>query len=482
MGARHSTSSAKPPTSSPGRSWSARKIAAATLQAIERSRVFSDDAFDHITKDLVVSERDRHLAFELVYGVLRHYLTLDWRLDQVSRKPMVRLPLTVATTLRVAAYQLLYLDRIPASAAVNEAVQLIRKQPGHNWSGFVNAVLRNLLRQPVPPMPDPAVDATKSLSIRYACPPWLVERWRQFFGLTQAEHLCQQSLGIPPLTIRTNSLRCSRSDLLARLQAEGILAQETTVSPVGLTLDKCGNPGELSALMDGWCYVEDEAAQLIPLLLDPQPGDRVLDACAAPGGKTTHLAQLMKNQGTIVALDRHQGRLDRLVSNCARLEISIVHPVHFDLGPSSALGEANDSSPTRPKVPAMLAEPFDRILVDAPCSALGILRRHPEGKLIKSLSTIQHARGLQREILDRVRDLLRPGGILVYSACSVEPEETTEIISDFCQEHPEFSQESVTPWVPVAGQSLITDPGHLCTAFQTLNMDGFFACRLKKSE
>ncbi|MEO8326448.1 MAG: 16S rRNA (cytosine(967)-C(5))-methyltransferase RsmB [Nitrospirota bacterium] len=482
MGARQSTSSTKPPASSTGRSWSARKIAAATLQAIERSRGFSDDVFDHITKDLVVSERDRHLAFELVYGVLRHYITLDWRLDQVSRKPMVRLPLTVATTLRVAAYQLLYLDRIPASAAVNEAVQLIRKQPGHNWSGFVNAVLRNLLRQPVPPMPDPAVDATQALSIRYACPPWLVERWRQSFGLTQAEHLCQQSLGIPPLTIRTNSLRCSRSDLLARLQSEGILAQETTVSPVGLTLDKCGNPGQLSVLKDGWCYVEDEAAQLIPLLLDPQPGDRVLDACAAPGGKTTHLAQLMKNQGTIVALDRHQGRLDRLVSNCARLGISIVHPVHFDIGPSSAQDETNDSSPTLPQVPAMLAEPFDRILVDAPCSALGILRRHPEGKLIKALSTIQHAQALQREILNRVRDLLRPGGILVYSACSVEPEETTEIISDFCQEHPEFYQESVTPWVPVAGQSLITDPGHLCTAFQTLNMDGFFACRLKKSE
>ncbi|HBP88341.1 MAG TPA: 16S rRNA (cytosine(967)-C(5))-methyltransferase RsmB [Nitrospirales bacterium] len=482
MGTRQSTSSAKPPASSTVRSWSARKIAAATLQTIERTRAFSDDVFDHITKDLVVSERDRHLAFELVYGVLRHYLTLDWRLDQVSRKPMVRLPLTVATTLRVAAYQLLYLDRIPPSAAVNEAVQLIRKQPGHNWSGFVNAVLRNLLRQPAPPMPDPAVDATSSLSIRYACPPWLVERWRQSFGLTQAERLCQQSLDIPPLTIRTNVLRCSRSALLNRLHSEGIPAQETTVSPVGLTLDKFGNPGQLSALKDGWCYVEDEAAQLIPLLLEPQPADRVLDACAAPGGKTTHLAQLMKNQGTIVALDRHQGRLDRLVSNCARLGISIVQPVHYDLTASSGHGRTNDGSKTPHTIPDVLAQPFDRILVDAPCSGLGILRRHPEGKLIKALSTIQHAQTLQREILGRVCDLLRPGGILVYSACSVEPEETTEILTDFCQKHPEFYQESVTPWVPAAGQSLITDPGHLCTAFQTLNMDGFFACRLKKAE
>ncbi|MEJ2229767.1 MAG: 16S rRNA (cytosine(967)-C(5))-methyltransferase RsmB [Nitrospirales bacterium] len=475
-----SASPTKPPASATSRSWSARKIAAATLQTIERTRAFSDDVFDHMTKGLMVSERDRHLAFELVYGVLRHYLTLDWRLDQISRKPMVRLPLTVATTLRVAAYQLLYLDRIPASAAVNEAVQLIRKQPGHNWSGFVNGVLRNLLRQPVPPMPDPTVDATMALSIRYACPHWLVERWRQSFGFTLAEHLCQQSIGIPPLTIRTNSLRCSRSALLARLVSEEIVAQETAVSPVGLTLDKCGNPGALSALRDGWCYVEDEAAQLIPLLLDPQPGDRVLDACAAPGGKTTHLAQLMKNQGTIVALDRQRGRLDRLVSNCARLGISIVQPFHYDLSEHSGAGQGNGVSPTHPPLPAMLAHPFDRILVDAPCSALGILRRHPEGKLWKGLSTIHQAQALQRRILDQVCDLLRPGGTLVYSACSIEPEETTEILSGFCQQHPEFHQEPVTPWVPATGQSLITDHGHLCTAFQAFNMDGFFACRLKK--
>jgi 16S rRNA (cytosine967-C5)-methyltransferase len=481
MGTPKSASHRKPLAFATGRSWSARKIAAATLQTIERTRAFSDDVFDDMTKDLVISERDRHLAFELVYGVLRHYLTLDWRLDQVSRKAMVRLPLTVATTLRVAAYQLLYLDRIPASAAVNEAVQLIRKQPGHNWSGFVNAVLRNLLRQPIPPMPDPATDATTSLSIRYACPPWLVERWLQSFGLNRAEHLCQQSLGIPPLTIRTNLLQCSRSALLARLQSEGILAQETAVSPLGLTLDKCGNPGQLPALKDGWCYVEDEAAQLIPLLLDPQPGDRVLDACAAPGGKTTHLGQLMKNQGNIVALDRHQGRLDRLVSNCARLGISIVQPFHCDLTEHSGAGQANRSSRPHRALPAMLAQPFDRILVDAPCSALGILRRHPEGKLLKVPSNVHQAQALQRQILDQVCDLLRPGGILVYSACSIEPEETTEILSGFCQQHPEFHSEPVTPWVPAAGQSLITDHGHLCTAFQSFNMDGFFAARLKKS-
>ena len=481
MARPQSTSPKTPQVTASVHPWSARKLATAALQTIERTRSFSDDVFDHMTKDLEVSDRDRNLAFELVYGVMRHYGTLDWRLDQVSRKPMVRLPLTVATTLRVAAYQLLYLDRIPASAAVNEAVELIRKQPGHNWSGFVNAVLRNLLRQPVPLMPDPALDATTALSIRYACPTWLVERWLRFFGFNQAERLCQQTIGIPPLTIRTNTLRCSRSTLLDRLNTEGIPAQETAVSPVGLTLHKCGNPGQLSALKDGWCYVEDEAPQLIPLLLDPQPGDRVLDACAAPGGKSTHLAQLMKDQGEIVALDRHHERLKRLVSNCGRLGISIVQPCHFDLIEYAGAGQAISFSAAHRAVPALLTQSFDRILVDAPCSALGILRRHPEGKLLKALSNIQHAQALQRRMLDRVSALLRPGGILVYSACSIEPEETTEMLSGFCQQHPEFLHEPVTPWVPAPGQTLITDQGHLCTAFQTFNMDAFFACRLKKS-
>jgi 16S rRNA (cytosine967-C5)-methyltransferase len=246
------SSPVNPQASTTGESSSARKLAAVLLQKIERTRAFGDEAFHSLTTQANVSERDRNLAFELVYGVLRHYCHLDWRLDQVSRKPMARLPLTVATTLRIAAYQLLYLDRIPASAAVNEAVQLMRTHSGHHWSGFVNAVLRNLLRQSAPPMPDPAIDPLSALSIQYACPPWLVERWLQFFGFEKAEHLCRQSIGIPPLTIRTNSLRCSRSHLLARLQSEEILAQETIVSPMGLTLEKCGQPGKLPVLNEGW--------------------------------------------------------------------------------------------------------------------------------------------------------------------------------------------------------------------------------------
>ena len=458
-----------------------RKLACIVLQTIYQTQAFADEVFDDTTTEITMSESDRALAFGLVYGVLRYAITIDWHLDKVSRKPVARLPLNVATILRVAAYQLLYLDRIPDSAAVNEAVKLIRKQPGHDWGGLVNAVLRNLIRQPPPSLPDSTVAPIEALSLNYACPAWMVERWIKAFGKDLAEMLCRKTLEIPPVTLRTNTLHCTRKNILDRLEVEGISLQKTSVSPIGLTVEKCGIPGKLSVVQDGSCYIEDEAAQLIPPLLDPQPGEHILDACAAPGGKTTHLAQLMQNQGTIIALDRQHIRLARLADNCRRLGITIVESYAHDVATTcqKPLSSSNDSAYF---LSSSLRKPFDRILVDAPCSGLGILRRHPDGKLLKQFSAIEQSRHTQEQILDRICTLLRPGGILVYSACSIEPEETTGLISAFCQEHPEFQPESVIPWIPAAGRSLVTDDGHLCTAFQSFTMDGFFACRLKKSD
>lgn len=455
----------------------ARKIACRVLQTIYRKQAFADEVFEATLREISLSPQDRALAFELVYGVLRHALTLDWRLDQISRKPMARLPLNVATSLRVAAYQLLYLDRIPESAAVNEAVKLIRSQPGHDWGGMVNAILRNLIRNAPDPLPDIEKDPVQALSLLYACPAWMVERWIQAYGLIRAREICRQSLEIPPVTLRTNLLRCTRTALLDRLQTEGVTARPTSVSPVGITLEKCGNPGHLSVMQEGWCYIEDEAAQLIPPLLDPQPGERILDACAAPGGKTTHLAQLMGNRGSIVALDRRKERLDRLMANCRRLGISTVQAylcdVSVDIPPKPHRGAGPHG------IPAFLTEEsFDRVLVDAPCSGLGILRRHPEAKMLKQPAIIKQCQVMQTQILDRVSNLLRPGGILVYSACSIEPEETTGVLSEFCHHHPEFRQESLARWVPAGGHDLLNQTGQLCTAGNQHNMDGFFACRL----
>jgi 16S rRNA (cytosine967-C5)-methyltransferase len=254
--------------------------------------------------------------------------------------------------------------------------------------------------------------------------------------------------------------------LIARLTELGCLAQPTTISPVGAVLDKCGSIEDIPLFREGVFYVEDEAAQLIAPLLDPQPGELVLDACAAPGGKTTQLAALMRTGGEIIALDRSAERLRLVDGNCRRLGIGIVRTVRADV--------------TQP-LPATLRGPFDRILVDAPCSGLGVLRRHPEGKWRKKAGMLAQHQLVQQQVLEQVRRLLRPGGVLVYSTCSSEPEENERVIDQFCQAHQDFHRESVAPWLSPSGSSLVTAQGDLSTMLNDQSMDLFYAARLRKA-
>jgi 16S rRNA (cytosine967-C5)-methyltransferase len=232
----------------------------------------------------------------------------------------------------------------------------------------------------------------------------------------------------------------------------------------------------------GTFYIEDEAAQLVPLLLGPRPGERVLDACAAPGGKTTHLAALMCNSGEIVALDRNPARLRLIAENCRRLGVRNVVTGLVDL--LRALPSAAGSG-AGGRLPSPCARPFDRVLLDAPCTGLGVLRRHPEGKWQKREEQILAHQRVQRDLLDRVSRLLRPGGIIVYSTCSTEPEETEQVIESFCQGHPAFRRESVEPWLPPTGRACLTAQGALSTMPTPPacgSMDGFYAARLRKAD
>jgi 16S rRNA (cytosine967-C5)-methyltransferase len=452
-----------PSTASP-----ARIVALETLLAVESRDVFADDALETAAGLARLDARDRALALELVYGVLRRQNTLDWRLDLVATKPMARLPVRVRMALRLGAYQLLYLDKVPPSAAVHESVSLAKARgTSAHWPGFVNAVLRALTRAPAPPWPDREADPVLALSVQYSCPSWLTERWVTRFGLREAEALCRATTVIPPLTIRVNTLKTRREALAARLAESGYATRPTRISPVGLVLDKCGSVAELPLFRDGLFYVEDEAAQLVAPIVDPQPGERVLDLCAAPGGKTTHLASLMQNQGTIIAVDANAARLRLLEDNCRRLGVTIVSVVRTD----AAAG-----------LPRHLRErPFDRVLVDAPCSGLGVLRRHPEAKWRKTAEDLARHQAAQRRLLDQARLLLRPGGILVYSTCSSEPEENEQVIDRFCREHKEFRRESVAPWLPQPGLSFVTGRGELSTARNDDSLDMFFAARLRKA-
>ena len=461
---------------SPGQS--SRAVALSILLLSRRT----DDALDDLLEQQaasVLQPRDRSLVMELVYGVLRRQETIDWRLDAVLAKPLHRLPAVVQMLLRLGAYQLLFLDRIPASAAVNETVRLAKsytKQLRRDWSGLVNGVLRNLIRVPAPPFPDPAVHPARSLSVRYGIPEWLTERWLNRMGLEQAESACRASSTVPSVALRVNCNRLTREEFLERLRQAGVAAHPTAVSPVGVVLERGQEVTSLPGFQEGDFYVEDEAAQLIPPILDPQPGETVLDACAAPGGKTTHLAALMGYRGTIYAVDRKTSRMDLLRHNCGRLGIQSVVPIVGDVRrPSEWCGMIARKVNLHGELPL-----FDRILVDAPCSGVGVLRRHPETKWRKDSSAFVRHQKLQAEILASVASCLRPDGVLVYSACSTETEETAEVVHRFCEAYSGWMSESVAPWLPTTALPFVTICGALSTMGNDCGMDGFYAARLRK--
>ena len=463
---------------------SARAIALSLLVESVKSEEGVDVLLDRALARCSFDSRERALTVEITYGVLRRLSTIDWRLEPVLEKPLPRLPVAVQMVLRLGAYQLLFLGRIPQSAAVNESVNLARAfagTVGRDWSGFVNAVLRALLRHPPQPWPSMDTDAAQAFAVRYSIPGWLSRRWVERLGVASAEMVCEGVSVAPPLTLRVNRLITTRGTLLEAFTQVGIVARPTSVSPFGILIEDGGSVPSLPGFHEGAFYVEDEAAQLIPPLLDPQSGDIVLDACAAPGGKSTHLGDLMHNKGTIYAVDRKGARLDLVRSNCNRLMVQIVVPIVGDIRqPLEWVPMIEPAGPSSVKKAGMSGPSVDRILVDAPCSGLGVLRRHPEAKWRKDEQALPRHQALQSQILEAVAPCLRPGGVLVYSTCSTEPEENEDVIERFCRAHVEFQRESVVSWLPPAAQAFVTEQGALSTVGNRFSMDGFYAVRLKK--
>ncbi len=459
---------------------SPRSTALRILLASRRTDHPLDELIDQQAASITLS-RDRSLVMELAYGVLRRQETIDWRLGVVLSKPLHRLPVIVQMLLRIGAYQVLFLDRVPASAAVNETVKLAKasaKQLGRDWSGLVNGVLRNLIRMPAPSLPDPATHPAESLSITYGIPVWLVVRWLNRMGLEQTESACRATSTVPNVTVRVNRCRLTREAFLKRMQEAGLAAHPTEVSPIGVVVEKGQDVTSLPGFMTGDFYVEDEAAQLIPPILDPLPHEVILDACAAPGGKATHLAELTGDRGMIVAVDQQAARLELLQDNCSRLRIQSIVPVVGDARRHAQWTSLVAGDADQPAIPTA----FDRILVDAPCSGLGVLRRHPEAKERRSDSSFTRHQTLQVQILESVAPTLRPGGVLVYSTCSTETEETEEVVNRFCETSPGWTRESVAPWLPSAAHRFMTPQGALSTLCNSFGMDGFYAVRLRKNE
>jgi 16S rRNA (cytosine967-C5)-methyltransferase len=443
-----------------------RDLALAILTQLFRQGSFLDDQLNQLFNvHTYLDERDRAFINQLVLGVLRWRLRLDWIIGQMAESSLKKMHPLVLNILRLACFQIFFLDKVPESAAVNEAVlQVKRKKLFHNAS-FVNGVLRKICRsQNQITFPDKIKDPVRFLSTYYSYPEWLVKKWVEDMGPAFCESLLAAGNRIPKTVIRVNSLRISRDDLILRLGQEGIIGKPTEYSPLGIELINFkGRVMELSAFKNGWCQVQDQAAQIVTYLLDPRPHEKILDICAGLGGKTTHLAQLIQDQGLVMALDLKWEKLQILVKNCQRLGLKSIHAV---------VGDATED------LDFLTPIEFDKILIDAPCSGLGVIDRHPDAKWNRSEEELKRFPELQKAILDAAQALLKRGGKMLYVTCTLNKAENEKVIEDFLESHKDFYGLDLKQKAPDWARGLVNAQGFLQTFPQVHGMNGFFAALL----
>ncbi|THB77494.1 MAG: 16S rRNA (cytosine(967)-C(5))-methyltransferase RsmB [Desulfobacteraceae bacterium] len=452
-----------------------RHIALMILIHTHKDRITLDHCIDRFEQELTtLDQRDRNLCYALVMGTFRHRARLDWIFSKCASRSIEKTDPYALTIIRMALFQVMYMDKIPASAAVNTAVNLAKKAGQAKISGFVNAVLRKAVEQhPSIALPDINKNPVLCLSVTHSQPQWLVKRWIKRYGLDLTRELCRTLNHVPAITLRVNTLKTDRNTLVDHLDPMAQRIELTLLSPVGINIDRPKVPlSSMDALKNGWFQIQDEAAQMVTLLLDPQPGERVLDACAGLGGKTGHLAQLMKNQGEIIALDSDKNRLDKMAPVMADLGVDMVTPVRADLLKSSI---------------KTLGGYFDRILLDAPCTGLGVLRRNPDSRWGKGTKDIQRNAARQKKLLNHTANMLKPGGFLLYTVCSCEPEENMEVITHFLDKRKDYIlfQDTARLLSSKTGQAAagnLIDNGVLCTFPLPGTMDGFFAALLQRRD
>lgn len=405
--------------------------------------------------------RDRQLAWSLVLGVVRQLRYLDWVIGKFSKHPLSKMKPLTLQALRVGGYQLLFLDRVPASAAINETVKALKSARQPRWlTGFVNGLLRNVDRNRADLVGDDLAPG-----VRYSHPDWLVKRWQARYGAARTEELCRSNNLLPPLTLRLDLGQDGISEYLDTLRKVGVEAVVGRYAPAAVSLPGYrGSVRELPGYGQGWFQVQDEAAQLVSMLLAPFAEGAYLDACAGLGGKTTHLARLLPESARLVAVEPSKPRRVLLQENLARLQLA--DRVNVVAGELADLSNGN--------------ERFRGILIDAPCSGLGVVRRHPDIRWNREEKELARYQAKQLDLLATAAGLLQPDGVLVYATCSMEPEEDEQVIDRFLLNHPELVLIDAGEYLPPSCIELLNDRGMLCTAPDLHNLDGFFAARLVK--
>ena len=442
-----------------------RGLAVKILTRVDRSDSWLDKLVDHTLTRERLDPRDKRLLTELTHGVMRHRERLDWVLNGFYHGEFQKCIPTVKNALRVALYQLLFLDRIPHSAAVNESVEIVKRLKGKRSAGIVNGVLRNIIRKiDAITWPDFEDNLVHYLSIMESHPQWMVRRWIDLLGPEETTRLVKANNLRPTTTLRVNVLKTTVEQVKRDFTEMGASVERSLLMPTYLHVRHLPELATTDAFKHGFVTAQDDAAGLTTILTGARPGMRVIDMCSAPGGKSTGMAEMMKGEGEIIALDKYEPKLKGLEETIRRTGFEgMIHPV---------VGDAL----------TLQVDPADVVLLDAPCSGLGTLRRKPEIKWKRETGDIQKLAELQEAMIENAAAHVKPGGILVYSTCTTEPEENEEIVMRFLERHPEFQIESAAEVLPDSAvrKDVVTPEGFLRAWPHRQKADGAFGARLRK--
>ena len=435
----------------------ARDIAFKVLLDIEKNKNYSNMSINKHFKDINLSNQDRGLATEIVYGVVENKYYIDYIIDKLSKIKTNKMEIYVKTLLRMGIYQILFLNSISDYAAVNETVNLAKKK-NPKISGFINGILRNVIRQKETIGKINVKDDIDYLSIKYSYDKWLIRNWMIHFGREFTEELLEANAERPSIYLRVNTLKTSRDELIEKLQEQGISASEVRGIEEAIKVENLKNIENNSLYKDGLFTVQDISSMLVGKVMNPKENSLVLDVCSAPGGKTTHIATLMKNTGKVVSRDIYDHKLKLIKSSCKRLGLENVQVEDFD---GMKLDQESIGK-------------FDYVLADVPCSGLGIIRRKPEIKY-KEKEDFRSLPPIQMRILENAAKYVKKGGTLIYSTCTIQDTENIEVVKEFLQKNKNFE---LTPINEVNVDLDNQDKGYMKIYPNIHGMDGFFIAKL----
>jgi 16S rRNA (cytosine967-C5)-methyltransferase len=442
----------------------ARTLAVKILTRVERTDSYLEKLIDYEIKTEALNDYDKSLLNEICHGVIRWMRRLDWFLNGFYRGQWEKCMPEIKNTLRVALYQILFLNKIPDYAAVNEATEFVKRISTQKHADVVNGLLRTIIRTKEELIyPTREIDEVKYLGIMQSHPNWMVKRWIQRFGFDEAEKLAESNNKRPILTIRINTLKTTKEEFLKSLAEKNIVYRFCKYAENFVTLRLMSKIYLDEDFKNGSYAIQDESAGIVSLLLNPRPDDVILDMCAAPGGKSTHMAQLLHNKGRIIAVDKYDAKIKMLKTNAERLGVTNIEFVQDDAAEFTQ--------------EVITSQKFDKILLDVPCSGLGVLSKKPDIRWKREIEDIIGLSKMQRKLLESASNYVKDGGVIVYSTCTTEPEENMDVVKDFLASHPEFVIDDASRYI---SKDLVNSDGCIETFPHRHNIDGSFAVRLVK--